>query len=85
VVVNEAIQKWIMKHSEVNEYRETVLLMLGGLEKTAEQHTAQLYDITQELKEINGRVRKNTESIQHMKGIGAAITGVFAALFGWYK
>ena len=74
-----------MKHSEVNEYRETVLLKLGGLEKTAEQHTAQLYDITQELKAINGRVRKNTENIQQMKGIGATITAIFAALFGWYK
>ena len=74
-----------MKHSEVNEYRETVLIKLGGIEKTAEQHTAQLYDITQQLKEINGRVRKNTENIQQMKGIGAAVTGIFAFLFGWYK
>ena len=38
-----------------------------------------------ELKELNGRVRKNESSISWIKGIGSTVTFIIGALLAWFK
>ena len=68
---------------KVDEYRESVLATLENLRVTNEAQTEDIAEIKVNVKEQNGRLRSVEQDLSKAKGVGVAVSALFASVLGW--
>jgi len=68
---------------KVEQYRENVLVLLQELKTTNAAQSSDIAEIKVDIREQNGRLRKVEIDVSKAKGVGIAISGLFATVLGW--
>lgn len=71
------------KTKTINQHREEVLSKLSELNAYSKNMRDDMLDVKNMLREQNGRIRKNENSISKIFGIGSAVTTLFTGIIAW--
>jgi hypothetical protein len=68
---------------KVEQYRENVLVLLQELKTTNAAQSSDIAEIKVDIREQNGRLRAVERDVSKAKGVGIAVSGLFATVLGW--
>ena len=68
---------------DLDEYRQEVVATLAALKVDVRNTKETLIELRSLLREQNGRVRKNEETLGWIKGIGTIVMVTYSALIAW--